>query len=89
MTASTATALTPGQYALKLGVRVPQILGWINSGQLRAIDVSANPGIGRPTWRLPNSAILEFELRREARGPAAKAPRRKSKKKDSDFVTYF
>ena len=54
-----------------------------------ALDISASPGTGRPTWRIPLDAIVEFESRRSARGPVVKAPRRKQKRKDPGFITYF
>ena len=73
MTSSTASALTPQQYACKLGVCVPSVLNWISTGQLRALDVSAKSGTGRPTWRIPADAICEFELRRSARQPVKPA----------------
>jgi hypothetical protein len=85
MTASVSTALTPSQYAQRLGVRVPQILGWINSGQLRAIDVSSKPGSARRAWRISLGAIIEFEAQREAKPPAKSVPR-KRKKQAEDFV---
>jgi hypothetical protein len=88
MSVSAASALTPGQYAGKLGVRGPQVLGWINSGQLRAIDVSSKPGTGRPTWRIPLDAICEFEARRSVTSPA-KVVRRTREKQAADFVEYF
>ena len=66
----------------------PVVLSWIASGQLRAIDVSANPGVGRPSWRIPLDAIVEFEARRSAK-PAVKPVRKKRKKQAADFVEYF
>lgn len=83
-------ALTPKQYAAKLGVRVAQVLGWINSSRdpLRAIDVSSNPGVGRPTWRIPRDAIVEWESKRTARA-VAKPARRKRRKLAAGFTKYF
>lgn len=91
MTSATATALTPGQYAQRLGVKVHTVLGWINSDRdpLRAIDVSVKPSSGRPRWRIPLDAIVEFEQRRSARGPIKAVRRRKRKKQAEDFVSYF
>jgi hypothetical protein len=91
MGASTASgsALTVREYAARLGVSVPVILGYIRSGDLAAIDVSSKPGIGRPTWRIPESAIVDFILRRSSRGPAAKGSQRRSRRKDPEFVNYF
>ena len=89
MSVSTAISLTVREYSAKLGVSVHQILGWINSGQLRALNVSSKLGSGRPTWRIPLDAICEFEGRRSARGPAVKASRGRPKKKDPNFVNYF
>jgi predicted site-specific integrase-resolvase len=87
MTALTTSYLSPPQYAKRLGIDPVKILGWIKKGELRAINIASNL-TGRPRYRIPIDAILEFEALRSAR-PAVKVVRRKKKKQDSDFVTYF
>lgn len=89
MAVSTATALTPKQYAARLGVSIPVVLGYIASGDLAAIDVSSRPGVGRASWRLPADSICAFEAKRSARGLVVKASRRRQKRKDPGFITYF
>ena len=84
-----ASAITPKEYASRLGVSVPVVLAWLATGELSGLNVATKPGSKRKTWRIPASAILAFELKREARRPVAKASRRRQRKKDPGFVRYF
>ena len=77
MMASIATALTPPKLAKEWACKPEKIITFINSGELRAFDVSLNPGTGRPRWRITPEAIAEFEVRRSAVKPAAKRRRKK------------
>lgn len=56
--------LTPPQVAKRLGVNPGKIAGFIKSGQIAAIDVSLNPGSGRPRWRITPEALADFEASR-------------------------
>jgi len=76
MTVEVSRYLTPPQYAEMLGVKPDKILSWIARGELRAIDVSERAGIGRPRWRIPMDAIVEFEQRRSAKPPTKRSRRR-------------
>lgn len=67
---------TPKDYAVKLGVDVGKVLAWIHSGELRAIDISQTRG-GRPRWRIPQQAIVDFETARSTRPPAKPVRRRR------------
>ena len=70
-----ATAyLTTSRIAEKLGVNPSKVLGFINSGELRAIDVSHNKGVGRPRWRITPEALSEFELSRSSQPAVKPAP---------------
>lgn len=57
--------LTPPQLAKQLGVQAEKVLGWIRSGELRAVNV-ADRACRRPRWRISAEAIEEFFRRREA-----------------------
>lgn len=80
--------LTPPQYAERLGVDVAKVHIWIRRGELRAINVAETLN-GRPRWRIPPDAVVEFEERRTARPPAAKPRRRRRPKMPKGFVQYF
>jgi len=77
---------TPPKFAKTLGVKPEKIIGFIQSGELIAIDVSAKPGVGRPRYRIPPSAIADFIARRTVT-PRLKPPRRTQL--DDGGVEYF
>jgi transposase len=52
------------------------VLGWIRTGELRAIDVSRTKG-KRPKWRISAEALEQFELTRMTAPPAPRTPRRR------------
>ena len=63
-------------------------LGWIRTGELRAIDISERRG-GRPRWRIPLEAWEEFKRARS--NVAAIAPRQTTKKgrKEPDVINFY
>lgn len=79
-----SSAITPPQYACRLGIKPDKVLAWIRSGELRAINVATNAH-GRPRWRIPAEAILAFESARTSR-PTAKSPRQR---KRTDVINFF
>ena len=81
----TPAAITPPEYARRLGVKSDAIYAWIRSGELRAVDVSAKRG-GKPTWRIPVDAIVAFEESRTTR-PAMKA--RRQRKSQDNVIKFF
>ncbi|MHC4647021.1 MAG: helix-turn-helix domain-containing protein [Planctomycetota bacterium] len=62
-----AEYLTPAEVARRWGVSRDKVAAWIRRGQLRAINMATEAG-RRPRWRIPISAIDDFEALREARG---------------------
>ena len=65
------------------------VLSLIYAGQLKAIDVSANPR-NRSTFRIPAAAVQEFETRRTVKSiPDAPAPRRQRVKIQPGSVVEF
>lgn len=79
--------LTPPAYAKRVGVKPEKVLSWIRSGELRAIDVSHNPGIGKPRFRIAEVDIIAFEERRTFQPPAK--PQRRRRKSTSEVPEYF
>jgi excisionase family DNA binding protein len=63
----------------RYGVSQHTILGWICSGELRAVNVGRQAGARKPRWRITAEALAAFEAARASRaGPGrARSPRRK------------
>jgi transposase len=62
----------------RYGVGEHTILGWIRSGELKAINVARGAG-KRPKWRITSEALAAFELKRESGSTAPKATRRRKR----------
>jgi len=77
-TATTAAALTPPQVAKLLAVDVDRVRRWIRSGRLRGIDVSENPGTGRPRFRVMREDLDAFMAGRIVGPPPPRRPRRRT-----------
>jgi hypothetical protein len=45
----------------RYGVTIQTVLGWIRSGELRAVNVSRHPESRKPRWRISEEALAEFE----------------------------
>ncbi|MDA0832343.1 MAG: hypothetical protein O3A29_03595 [Planctomycetota bacterium] len=80
------TALTPPELAAQWGVKAESIIAKIRAGQLRAFDVSLQPGVGRPRYRISLDAIVEYEKR--FTGAVVKTTRAQRKTPD-DLIEYF
>jgi hypothetical protein len=52
------------------------VLHWINTGQLRALNVGIEPGKKKPRWRITQEALEAFESIRLT-APLPKQPRRR------------
>jgi hypothetical protein len=77
--------MTPPELARKYRVAVEKILGFIATGQLRALDVSSRTS-SRPRWRITAAAIAEFEAAHSSKRPPAPTKRRRG---NSSEVTPF
>jgi len=73
---SDCSVLTPPELAKRWRVKPEKILRWIRAGELRAFNVAAKLA-GRPRYRIPADAIVEFENRRTVRPPTKPARRRR------------
>ncbi len=88
MTPSSQTVWhTPPQVAEQFGIDAAKVLGWIHSGQLIAVDVSAKRG-GRPRWRISQSALDSFLAGRQSTPAAPITPktRRSVQRAYKEFV---
>lgn len=75
--------VTPPKLAKLWGISQEKVIGWIRSGELRAINISE--GTQRPRYLIDAADIADFEGRRAVVPPApAPAPR----KRRSDIPDY-
>ena len=77
-------AQTPPVLAKRLGINTHKVLGWIATGQLRAINLGDG---SRPRWRILADDLDAF-LARRAATPAAKQTRRR-RKPDPAVIEFF
>ena len=78
--------LTPPELARRWRVKPERVIVWIKSGELRAFDVSSRPGVGKPRYRIPQDAIIEFEKSRSA---AQVKTTRRRRQQPADVIEYF
>jgi excisionase family DNA binding protein len=70
--------LTVSDLMARFGVNETTVLGWIHSGELKAVNVGRRAGLKRPRWRVSAEAVAAFEAARTATPtPTARATRRR------------
>jgi excisionase family DNA binding protein len=77
---------TPDEVAALYAVSVPTVMGWIRSGELRAVCVSRSARSRKPRYRVTAEALAAFEASRRPTPPAPAAPRRR---KASGYTPTF
>ncbi len=80
--------LTPPALAKLWGISPDKIVGFIKSGELRAIDISRNRGSVRPRYLIDQRDVEAFEQGRMVIPPAPKATRRR-RRRDPSVKEYF
>ena len=85
-TAPARTKLTPPEVARRYRISPEKVVGWIRSGELRAIDVSARSS-SRPRYRIDPDDLAAFEERR--RVVPAPEPGRRRRKHNPNITEYF
>lgn len=78
--------LTPPKVGALLGVGHDKVLGFIRTGELRAIDLSTTRG-KRPRWRISPDDLNAFLARRSAT-PSPKL-RRHQKQQDASVIEFY
>lgn len=68
--------LTPPMLARRWAVDHDKVLGWIRSGELRAINLATSVA-GRPRYRISIHEVERFEEARSTKPPAPKPARRR------------
>ncbi len=79
--------MSPPELAKQWGVSADKIVGFIRSGELRAIDVSSRRGSPRPRFLIDIKDIELFEVNRAVVPPAPKTKRRR--KRDTTVKEFF
>lgn len=79
--------ITPRELATSWGVGIGKILGWIRSGELRAIDASARRG-ARPRFLIDLADVAAFEAARSVQPPMPSA-RRNRRRRDQRVTEFF
>lgn len=77
--------LTPAEVARTLHVNSDKIRGWINSGELVAVNVAIKQG-GRARWRIRPEALDDFAERRRA--VVAPVPSRR-RSRSNDVIEFY
>jgi transposase len=70
----------------RFGVGEQTVLGWIRTGELKAINVSRRAGAKKPRWRITDAALAAFEALRTANPPPSKSLRRK---RPADVIEFY
>ncbi len=70
----------------RYGVSEPSVLGWIHSGEMRAVHVGRKPGAKKPRWRVTQQALEAFE---QARTPSPPPPRTPRKSRPAEVVAFY
>lgn len=71
-------ALTVRNLVERYSVTEHTILGWIRSGELKAINVGRKPGAKKPRWRITPEALETFEILRQSEAPPQQKRRRRN-----------
>ena len=85
-TLNTKSVFTPPELAKAWGVSPDKVLGWIRSGELKAINVAKSMQ-GRPRYRIDAEAIEAFKRMRTNQSPPPKPARRR--RKDPSVIEFF
>lgn len=74
-----AVYLAPSDIARSRGVNVSKVLGFIHSGELKAVNMATQTG-KLPRWRIAPADLEAFDAARAAvpQAPVTRRPRRKS-----------
>ena len=74
----TDRALSPPALARILAVKPSKVLGWIDTGELRAVNIAENR-TGRPRWKILPEHLNEFLAGRSNEDAPSPRPRRRQR----------
>jgi excisionase family DNA binding protein len=81
-----SSTLSVREICERYGVGEHTVLGWIRSGELRAVNVGRRLGTKKPRWRITQEALDAFEALRTPRPPA---PRTRRRKRPADVIEFY
>lgn len=82
------TKLTPPEIAKQWGIGYGKVMGWIRSGELRAIDVSGRCG-GQPRYLVDVADLAAFEERRSNQASRKPTTRRRQPRSMEGVIQFF
>lgn len=84
------TWTNPPQYARELGVSVCKVLRWIDTGELKAVNMAVDRK-GRPRWKIRREDIADFERKRANTPATDEKPKRRRAKVAAgcDVIEFF
>lgn len=71
----------------RYGVTVHTVLGWIHSGELKAINVGRRMGAKKPRWRITAEALQAFEMLRTPSPPPPRTYR--NRRRPADYIEFY
>ena len=81
---------TVADLMLRFAVKDTTVLGWIKSGELKAVNVGRAPGLKKPQWRISAESLAEFERSRTPHAaPQPSPPKRKQRKAAADVIRFY
>jgi hypothetical protein len=70
----------------RYGVSEHTVLGWIKTGELKAMNVGRRLGAKKPRWRITQAALAAFEL---SRTPTPSLPRSRRRKRPAEVIEFY
>lgn len=80
------TKFRPPEVGRRYGVDPAKVIGWINNGELRAVNIAAKRG-GRPRWIIDAADLAAFEESRVAKPPVKSSRQPRSSGRTKVFFT--
>jgi excisionase family DNA binding protein len=79
--------LTVRDVCERYGVTEHTVLGWIRSGELRAVNVGRRLGAKKPRWRVTAEALSAFEALRTPTPPPPLG--RRKKRAEAGVIEFY
>jgi excisionase family DNA binding protein len=70
----------------RYGVTEHTVLGWVHSGELKAVNVGRTPKAKKPRWRITQEALEAFE---QLRTTTPTPPRARRRKQPADVIPFY
>lgn len=77
---------TPPELAKQLGIEPAKVIGWIKSGELRAVNLATKQS-RRPRWKISPDSFEEFTRPRESK--AVIKPPRRQRRQTSGVIDFY